>query len=103
MIENKKVTLFRNEKGMVEYNLVGFDTVDDFNLIKESLEKEGASQIDLLDGIYSRIGKFKSGAIEFRLIFHEDVGNYLTGEKKDKKTDEFLLQLAEKVMYSLVN
>ncbi|MFC4766973.1 hypothetical protein [Effusibacillus consociatus] len=67
-----------NEKGLIEFYLVGLECFDDFDAVLDVLVNvSNAKVIEKIDGIYSRIGKLEVKDTEFKLIYHEDVGIYL--------------------------
>lgn len=99
-----KIIPFTNEKGEIEYNLVGLDNWDDFDrIITYLITQEETTIIDVLDGIYSRIGHLQKSGTEFKLIFHEDVGNYFISLNQEAEHNTKLFEIAQRALYSITS
>ena len=97
-----KIITFKNEKDEIEYDFVALDNWDDFDRIMQYLiTHEEATVIDVLDGIYSRIGHLQKDGIEFKLLFHEDVGNYFILVKQDDEQNRVLFEIAQRAIDSI--
>jgi hypothetical protein len=63
--------------GRREFYLAGLEMRDDFDGVLQSLgELKNLSTFERVEGIYSRIGKFEMGEVQFQVVYHEDVGVY---------------------------
>jgi len=83
-------------EGDVWFIFVGVDTFEEFDLIADIIVSSGAVNIKTLDGIYSRFGFFEKSGLLFKLVYHEDVGNYLCLSEKGGDYNR-LRNLAQKI------
>jgi hypothetical protein len=66
-------------EGGTDISLVGMEDEDDFDLLVKAFGYAvGVELVCNLTGIYSNIATFCATDLEFRLVFHEDVGIYLS-------------------------
>ena len=88
-----------NEKGELEYYLVGLEGWDDFDIVVNQLKHLGARVIESLDGIFFRIADLDEGEIKFKVIYHEDVGvySYIIGQSSSQLNSR-LEQILEQVV-----
>lgn len=87
-----------NEKGYQEFYIIGIESYEDFDIVKEVFVNNNIEILEMLDGIYSRIGIFNENNITFKLIYHEDVGYYLHVVEQSESSNEYLRNLLAKMM-----
>ena len=81
----------RKEKNEVDFMLVNFDYINGTDIIAKLLcKKFNMRAEEKLEGIWFSIIKVYDDSVEYDLIWHEDVGNYITCKRQDQQT---LLQL----------
>lgn len=96
---NIKIVKSKSEKDEDEYYLVGLECFEDFDIISNALVNiYGVIVIEILDGIYSRIGKYEKDGDIFKLIYHEDVGNYVTSIEQTVEKNEKLRKMLENII-----
>lgn len=76
----KKINLIKgqNLEGQAEYYLVGLDNYEDFDLVLKQLIDMGLSKYNQIDSFHYRTGWFRNEKGSLRVIYHEDVGIYVT-------------------------
>lgn len=93
-----------DEKEAVEFYLVGLECFEDFDMVTNILTSyHDCRMIEKLDGIYSRIGRFTKDGIEFKLIFHEDVGNYLCVIEQSEENNKILRKILQDAIPAIEN
>jgi hypothetical protein len=76
-----------------------YEQWDDFDDVIKALAKiRNLRTVDLLDGIYSRIGKFEMDEFHFTVIYHEDVGIYAFSTDDTEESNENLQGVINKVV-----
>jgi hypothetical protein len=91
-----------NEKGLIEFYLVGLECFEDFDKVLDVLVNVSkAKVIEKIDGIYSRIGRLEVKGIEFKLIYHEDVGTYLYVINQTPSSNNQLREILQYLVYVL--
>ncbi|HLR34711.1 MAG TPA: hypothetical protein VK071_05190 [Tissierellales bacterium] len=91
-----------DENNRVEYLLTNFDYYDGNDIISKLFRSEfGMQAKEKIDGIFYNIIKLYSDDIEYSLVWHEDVGNYIysnkQGEKELKELEERLSLVINKL------
>ena len=67
--------------------LVNFDYINGIDIIAELLcRKFNMHAKEKIEGIWFSIIKVYDDSVEYDLIWHEDVGNYITCSKQDEET-----------------
>lgn len=75
------------ENNRVEFLLINYDYVDGNDILAKMFKEDYGMLSDVkIDGIYYSIIKLYSNDVEYDLIWHEDVGNYLYSLQQDEKT-----------------
>ena len=79
--------LMRKEKNEVDFMLVNFDYINGIDIIAELLcRKFNMHAKEKIEGIWFSIIKVYDDSVDYDLIWHEDVGNYITCSKQDEET-----------------
>ncbi len=81
----------KTENNRIEFLFQNFDFFDGNDLIAELFSKEyEMSASEKADGIFYSIIKLYKNNIEYELIWHEDVGNYMFSVNQDENIIEDL-------------
>jgi hypothetical protein len=98
----KKVVPYQAEDGGMEYHFVGPETYDDFTVLLRGLQDNGCQlTADVLEGIYSRTAPMRYQGVDLKLIFHEDVGNFLKTAPREQGAATEVQRLAERITLGL--
>lgn len=92
-----------DEKGRVEFLLINFDYVDGNDYLSSFFrDKFGMNIGKKVDGIFFSEIRLHAPGIDYILVWHEDVGNYLYSVQQDKNSvDELERRL--NLILSLIN
>lgn len=83
------------EENRVEFLFTNFDYFDGNDLVSKLFcEEYQMSASEKFDGIFYSIIKLHKGNVEYDLVWHEDVGNYIFSVQQD---DSSLLELEQKL------
>ena len=90
------------ENNRVEFLFVNFDFFDGNDLIAKILcNKYGMIVGEKIDGMFYSIIPLNDKNKEYKLVWHEDVGNYFYSEDQDEKTLERILGVVESLEQEL--
>ncbi|MCL2400900.1 MAG: hypothetical protein FWC91_14310 [Defluviitaleaceae bacterium] len=97
----KNVTEIQNLYTYFEFK--DYDGWDEFDIILLTLTKHmGCHEIEKLEGVYSKHCILDFNGLDFKLMYHEDFGNYLCNqEKKDENYYNELECIAKEVVSRL--
>lgn len=85
----------KDEKNRVEFLFVNFDYFDANDFIAKLFAQEYQMLSDeKIDGMFYSIIKLHKDSIEYDLIWHEDVGNYIFSLKQDENS---ILELEQRL------
>lgn len=88
----------KDERGKMEFYLLGLEGYDDFDQVIKELCELHLTIVDDLNGIYSRVATLADGlGNKFKIIFHEDVGIYAYSLNKNNGT-RWLRRILEKLV-----
>ena len=86
----------KDENNRIEFLFVGFDFFDGNDLIVNILcKKYGMIAGEKFDGMFYSIIPLNDKNEEYKLVWHEDVGNYFYSENQDEKTLERIQDVAK--------
>ena len=92
----------KDENNREEFLFVNFDFFDGNDLIAEILRnKYGMIVGEKIDGMFYSIIPLNDKNKEYKLVWHEDVGNYFYSEDQDEKTLERILEVVESLEQEL--
>lgn len=75
------------ENNRTEFLFINYDFFDGNDMIVKFFQEEfGATSEDKIDGMFYSIIKVYIDKVEYNLIWHEDVGNYIFPVQQDEKT-----------------
>jgi len=90
------------QNNRVEYLFVNFDYFDGNDLVAKLFAQEYQMLADeKIDGIYYSIVRLHKDSIEYDLIWHEDVGNYIFSLQQDETSIKELEQRLEIIVSKL--
>ena len=85
----------KDENNRIEFLFVNFDFFDGNDLIVNILcKKYGMIAGEKFDGMFYSIIPLNDKNKEYKLVWHEDIGNYFYSEDQDKKTLERIQSVA---------
>lgn len=92
----------KEQNNRVEYLFVNFDYFDGNDLVARLFCQEYQMISDeKIDGMYYSIIKLYKNSIEYDLIWHEDVGNYIFSLQQDETSINELEQKLEVIVSKL--
>lgn len=90
------------ENNRVEYLFLNFDYIDGSDLILNILNKKYNIQyIDILDGIWFITRTIKIDNIKCKLIWCEDIGNYIYSINQDENIYDYLEKILDFLVFEL--
>lgn len=93
-----------SENNRVEYLLPGYDYYDGNDLLSSLFQKEfGMIADNKVDGLYYTLIKLHLEDVEYNLIWHEDIGNYLYSTQQDGEALELLEKRLETILEKVNN
>ena len=97
----KNITEIKNIYTYFEF--IDYDGWDEFDNLLFILTKHmGCHEIEKLEGVYSKYCKLDYNGLDFKLMHHEDFGNYLCNQdKKDEDYYNKLEYIAKEVLNKL--
>lgn len=91
-----------DENNRIEYLFVNFDYFDGNDLSAKILhEKYGITLGEKIDGMFYSIITLYDMNNEYKLIWHEDVGNYIYSQNQDKASIDRLKELVDVIIKEL--
>ena len=97
-----KIVEYETDDG-IEYGFYGLDYWEDFDMLVKIISNNlNAIVIEKSEGPYSRYCKFSKQKIEFRLLYHPELGNTISAIYQSNHNSKYLKKLAQEVL-SIVN
>ena len=92
---NIRVSEFVDKDDRVEFSFINFDYIDGSDAIAKILHKKcGVIVGEKFDGIYYSVIPLSDGEYKHKLVWHEDVGNYVYSEDQSDESVARLRELA---------
>ena len=96
----KYINEFENNR--IEFLFINFDYFDGNSLIANILSDCSTIEIgEKIDGIFYNIISIRNGNDDYKLIWHEDVGNYIYSVTNEKKAIDKMQEMVNFIVEKL--
>ena len=87
------------KSGHLEFYMTGLDLFQDFDkVVKQVADVPDIKEVERVEGLFFRIGKFDSRELRFHIVYSEDVGTYAFSTDDTDQSNERLRQLLKGVV-----